>query len=484
MQKLSSKKIFYVLLSGLLLLCTPSLWAFDFKQCQQVFLKGKSIDDYISIEMQLPEQQRSIKYITRLKSLKKSKDCSKLLSFASLKENGMLIDRSRLASDLLESFNEFHYHWLMPKDLDRSKSCVDQYQWDIYDPKAPAYHLTRALFQKSRKASEVLTSYGESRIVRKGEDPTISSKTQHRGEEYKAALKLQKNVTFVGEGEILGFLLKHATDSSQFYLPQGKRNRWKKKMPFQSEHNIYQHFGAGILGSPSYLYYHLKEQAFFESDGTRKLTRNLANAIFENFLCSTPDKFNDPAKLKEYLHTFTPQHGSDNPTHQPTLWNHPITHESNCLECHYPLDQMAAGFRNLTLIPSAPKCNDSNIQILYPVFLKSDHRQQIWTQVEKEKSETIPQDFSASYGVGYFNTKRFKTLRQLGNLISEDIHFYSCQVKRYYQWIHHSYPNSNIVDKLAKSYINHQDGFTLINEIINQGPYLQDFSSSKKNKTR
>lgn len=469
------KYTFSILLSGLFLLCTSTSWAYPLKQCESVFLKGKTVEDYIKIEEALPERERDQKYLSRLKGILKSKDCNKLLEFAALKDNGLLIDRTLIASDLLESFNDFHYRWIMPKDLDRSATCVDKYEWDIFDRKSPAYHLTRALFQKSRKASQVLTAYGESRIVRKGEDPSVSPKTQVKGEDYKTALKLERDITFPGTGEILGFLFERATDSSQFALPTRNRTQWEKKMPFQTEHNIYQHFGAGLLGSPSYLYYHLKKKAFFAADGTRSMARNLANSIFENLLCSNPDQFNTPEKLNEFLQAFTPQKNQDGETVESALWNHPITKESSCLECHYPLDQMAAGFRNLTLIPSAKSCTGSRIQILYPVFLKSDHTQQIWTQSDTTDNE----DFSSSYGVGHFNGKRFRTIRELGHLISDDIHFYSCQVKHYYQWIHHSYPEAKVVEKLAKNYKQSQDGLSLIRDILNEAPSQKEIKKKQ-----
>lgn len=462
MQNHSISRHFFYIFLGLIL--SPSVHPSKLQQCEKIFLGGKTIESYIKKEEELPENQRDKKYLTQLNHILKSKDCNELLKMATLKDNGLLIERSLLASDLLESFNQFHYQWVMPKDLDRSKNCVDRYQWDIYDPKAPAYHLTRALFQKNRKASQIVTSYGESRIVREGEDPTISPRTGRSSEEYKQALKTEKDLSFIGDGEIIGFLFERATNSPQFFLPRNRNNKekWKKKMPFQNEHNIYQHFGGGILGSPSFLYYHLKERAYYESNGFRQLPRNLVDSIFQNLLCSSPSKYSNAEEIKSYTKEFA-QPSQDNETSM--AWNHPITKDASCLECHYPMDRMASGFRNLTLIPSTPNCSEKDIQILYPVFLKSDHSQEMW-QISGNASSD-PLDFSSSYGAGYFKGKRFRTLNQLGNLIAEDPRFYSCQVKRYYQWIHQRYPTKETVEALSKQYSQHQDGLTLLKEVLN-----------------
>ncbi len=462
MLNFNSKPPFNILFSGLLLTLSFHASALEFERCAEVFLGGNSVDTYIKKEEALPENQRDEKYLARLKKIQSSKDCHELLKFASLKDNGLLIDRSLLASDLLETFNQFHYQWIMPKDLDRSKTCVDKYQWDIFDPQAPAYHLTRTLFQKSRKASQSITAYGEPRIVRKGEDPTNSTRTGLEGKTYKDNLKIEREITFMGSGEVLGFLFERSTNSPVFEIPSTNQAQWKKKMPFQNEHNIYQHFGGGILGSPSYLYYHFKEKAFYEADGTRKLPRKLVDSIFQNLLCSSPSEFTTQQQLKNFTDDFL----QINKEEKALPWNHPITKEASCLGCHLPMDSMASGFRNLTLIPSSKVCSEDNIQILYPVFLKSDHSGEMWQVGPKDTNENY--DFSSSYGAGYFKGKRFRSLTQLGNLIAEDINFYSCQVKKYYQWIHKQYPSDEVVNKLSKSYLEHQDGFTLIKEIVEQ----------------
>ncbi len=461
----------YILSTGFFLLSCFSSHAFELEQCEEIFLKGKKISDYIKREEEIDERQRNQKYLSLLKSIQTTKDCAKLLEVASLKDNGLLIERSTLASDILESFNQFHYEWVMPKDLDRSKSCVDKYQWDIFDRKAPAYHLTRTLFQKSRKASQVVTAYGEPRVVRKGEDPIVSAQTGRSAQDYKDHLKVDRELSFMGEGEILGFLFERVTDSSRFELPQSSRSQWIKKIPFKNEHNIYQHFGGGILGSPSFLYYHLKKKAYFTSNGNSQLPRNLVYAIYQNLLCSSPDDYSDAADLKAFSSEFIqgPTPNNSRPE-KPLLWDHPITKESSCQSCHFPMDRMASGLRNLTLIPSSQSCSDKDIQILYPVFLKSDHTQEMWTQPSPETKDQENQDFSTSYGVGFFKGKRFRSLTQLGNLIAEDPRFYSCQVKRYYQWIHHNYPDQEIIDLLAKGYQEHQNGLTLIKEVMNRPP--------------
>jgi len=461
---------YFLIISTLSLwpLCSSS-WAQNLSHCENLLLNGKTLSDYIKEAKELPEQQRDQKYLTALAKVKKLNKCSALLDMAELKENGLLIERSPIASDLLNTFNQFHFKWIMPEDNDRTKTCNDQYQWDVFDPKAPAYLMTRTLFQKKKEASQIVLSYGEPRIVRQGDDPTTSKRTQRTGEDYKEALGLEKEFSFIGDGEILGFLYERALNSTQFTIPKSNQARWADKMPFKNEHNIYQHFGAGLLGSPSFLYYHLKKKAFYESDGSKHLSRSLVDSIFQNLLCSSPDQYFNQEDLTAFTKEFSQ---SNTQSTSETLWNHPITKEENCLSCHFPMDKMASGFRNLTLIPSSEQCDQKQIQVLYPIFLKSNHVQEMWRQASKDKNEEQKdsQDFSASYGTGSFRGKRFRTLRQLGSLIAEDPNFYSCQVKRYYQWIHKSYPQEKTIERLGREYQKHQDGLKLLSEILDTPP--------------
>ena len=430
-----------------------ALSANELNLCEKVFLTGEKISSFI--EREKKQESPDAQYISRLEKIK---NCSSLLEMASLKDNGLLKDRSAIASTLLDVFNEFHTKWLMPTDYDRSLKCNDSYQWDIYDKSSPAYHLSRTLFQNERKASMAVTAYGEYRIVRKGEDPTISSRTQKTSQEYKEALGLERELSFSGQGEILGFLYERANDISQFELPVKKNSQWQKAMPFQNEHNIYQHFGAGLLGSPSFLYYHLKEKAHYSSNGKSRLPRKLVDSIFQNLLCSSPEKYFDKKFQNEYLDSFSDKENK--------MWNHPITKEQNCLKCHLPLDQMAAGLRHLTLIPSQKQCSSpkgaqAKIQVLYPIFLKSTHSDQIWNTPNENESF-----FPSSYPVGYLGTKKYRSLRELGKLISEDPLFYQCQVKKYYQWIHNKYPKEEVIKELGQRYQDHQNGIKLLNELI------------------
>ncbi len=437
-----------------------SPFAIDFTQCENIFLEGKNIDHYIKDEQSKEKDEQDAKYLSKLVSLKSSKNCFALLQMALLKDNGLLEERSLLASDLLQSFIHFHSKWITPKDLDQPKSCSQKYQWDVFDQAGPAYHMTKTLFQKGKEASQILLSYGEPRIVRKGEDPTVSPKTGLSSADYKKSLKLENDLTFTGNGEILGFLFEKTINTSQFILPKENANAWKEKMPFQNEHNIFQHFGAGILGSPSFLYHYLKKRPFFESDGKRVLPRNLSDAIFKNLLCSTPDEYFQ----SDHLSAFQGDILKAEKEEKLLPWKHPITTETNCQSCHFPMDQLAAGFRNLSLIPSAESCSEDQIQLLYPVFLKADHSQEFWvTEKNNDKSKT---DFSSSYAEGFFKGKRFRNLRQLGSLIAEDPNFYSCQVKRYYQWIHNSYPKSQVITELTQKYQSHKDGLSLLKDII------------------
>ncbi|MCF8059742.1 MAG: hypothetical protein K9K67_10620 [Bacteriovoracaceae bacterium] len=425
-----------------------------FERCQNVFLSGKTIQNLIDEEQSKSNQENiDQKYIAKLKTLNNSQSCLKLLEQAQLKTNGLLIERTPLGSIILKSLVDFHHNWLMPKDYDKPIQCQDPFNNDVFDPLGPAYHLTRALFQKDRNASVAITSFGDLRSMREGENPKKSTETSLTSENYQNVLGLNDPLDLVGDSPLVGFLYK-----GQVFFEKVAPINWSQtngswdKSREQKKLKLFNHLGGGLMGSPSYLIHYAPSQAFnselYKSDGQTLLPRKLALGILNGILCKEPSQIslNIDYNISD-------------------KWNHPITSEKKCLSCHTPLDHFAAGFRHLTFLKNQENCSKDNPQILIPTNFETSYSKDVWQSKEKD---TKP--FSFSYPAGLYEKERFVGFNQLGRVLAQRPEFYQCQVKKYYSFIFNQDIEDGLMISLAKEYQEHQDGLKLMQDLFNHAP--------------
>ncbi len=438
-----------IIICTLLLFLSPGIvWADDlpFQACQKKLLSGKTIEDFISIEKESLGEDKESQYLNQLLKLKEQKNCETLLMHAKLADNGLLINRTPLASQILKTFDNFHTEWLTPVDLDRNPQCQDKYHDDFYDPQSPAYHLTRALFQETRKVSLATTAYGDLRVVTKGENPENSKSTGISKDRIKEILGLDNNFEFKGEGEVIGYLYQRRLKMTPPPLSHiAEKDSWKKEIQSKA-FKVLDHLGAGLLGNSRFLVHYAPPEAYSNEiirfDGNRKLPRRLAKAIVENLLCIPLNDHNLPFQ---------------EPPQSEDLWKHPLTMEKKCVNCHGILDPISAGLRHLTFIKSKKSCSD--FQLLIPHFFQTQGNANIWS-----KNEENP--FHTSLPVGYFGEKRFIGMSQLGKLISEQPEFFQCQVKKYFSFLTGKEIENTRLKSLAKKYQEHQNGIKLLGDII------------------
>lgn len=426
----------------------------EFLDCQKKFLGGRLISDFINDEKSKSEPDTAL--IKEFTELEKTGDCLKLLGQAKLKSNGLLEKRNPLSSRILGTFVKFHQKWLTPQDFDQAPNCREGFEDDIFDPQAPSYHLTRALFQEDRKVSLAITAYGDLRGVRQGENPKVSFRTGLSGEEYKKILGLEEDFDLSGNAPLIGFLYKKAVSWSEVANPGwSQTNKSWEQSRQKNKFRLYHHQGAGFLGSPSFLLHYAPKNAdqkgIYKTDGKTQLPRRLAQGILRNVLCLDPLSFQAPAELSEYR------------------WNHPITKEKQCLNCHHQLDQMAAGMRHLTYLQTKKSCKGKEAsQLIIPSSFETSYAMDLWQGKREEDSSATEEtkDFAFSYPIGYFQGTRFVGFSQLGRVLSEKPEFYSCQVKKYFQFIHDAPIDANNLEVLTKSYKENQNGLRLLKDIL------------------
>ena len=439
------------ILNGLALVIHPTQAAISFEKCQQLFLDGKSVTTFIDKEK--AKESPDSGYLNKLKDLVKSKSCESLLRFASLRQNGILENRWEIGSEILENVTKFHSKWLTPENSDKSRFCFSDLQEDLYDPLVPSYHLSRALFQDSRKASEAVTSYGDLRSIRVGENPSIGPKSGLQVEKLNQFFNTEDEIKFTSNEALLGFIYQRRVKIKNFKAPK-EEGGWSS-----GEINLYNHQGGGFLGSPSFITSYLpkgvKESSNYRSNGTTTLPRRIARAVLENLLCHKylGDK---TTVLSEELGMVTkPVDNNDGPIY----WDHPVTKEKNCLGCHGPLDALGSGLRHLTLLPSQSSCLKDSPTILIPDGFKGRHYQKVW-------HKNLEKSFHQSYPVGEIEGKRFVGFAGLGKRLSESETFYQCQVVKYYQWISGDLPSKELTKKLGAEYADHQNGLKLLNKLF------------------
>lgn len=427
-----------------------------FLNCQRKFLGGKLISDFLNEEKSKENPDAS--FISELNQLEKKADCLTLLSQAKLKGNGLLEKRNPLSSQILDSFVKFHQEWLTPQDFDQAPTCREAFESDVFDARVPSYHLTRALFQEDRKVSLAITAYGDLRGVRLGENPRVGSITKLTPEEYQKILGLDEPLDLAGDAPLIGFLYKKAASWSEVAGHDwSQTNKSWDQSRQKNKFRLYHHQGAGLLGSPSFLIHYAPKTAsqrgLYKTNGKTLLPRKLAQGILRNVLCLDPLSFKAPHDLPEYN------------------WNHPITKEKQCLNCHHQLDQMAAGMRHLTYLQAKKSCqNESAPQLIVPSSFETSYALDLWRGSPPESlnanQNEDQKDFAFSYPIGFFKGKRFVGFSQLGRVLSEGPDFYRCQVKKYFEFIHGSPIDENALSSLTKSYMEEQNGLTLLKKIL------------------
>lgn len=429
----------------------------SFEECSKKLLNGLSLEEFKEQHKNRLEE-KDFKKIDRIIV---RKNCIELLHLAKLSSNGLLENRHPLSSQILKTFVTFHRKWLMPTDYDIIPKCNDTFHNDVYDFKAPAYHLTRALFQPDRKASLAVTAYADLRSLRAGENPKISPNTGITSEQYQKLLKLNEELPMVGEGDLLGFLFKQKLEIKEIdFTPIMKHKKSFEKTLEERKSGLHRHLGAGLIGSPAFLIHYAPKGAYrrelYQSDGKTKLPRILAKSILENLLCENlaSHKYDDEETFE---------------------WKHPITQEKSCLNCHHSLDNLASGLRNLTYIKSKESCSADNPQILLPQYFVSSFSKKVWSPSKKngDNEDNKEQEFYTSYPVGNLKgdkeNVRFVGLRQLGQVIANDKRFYQCQVKKYFQFLYKRPPSHKNIVRWATEYQNHQDGLRLFKTLIEAG---------------
>lgn len=445
--------VFFIGQSGISANSSP----LSFEMCQKKFLGGVTLSEIAST---LGEEDKETSEI--IKKLENSKSCLEILKVAQLKSNGLLNQRNLVASKVLESFVNFHQAWLTPEDFDSPPVCQSDFQKDVFDPKTPAYHFTRALFQRDRKASMTVVAYGDLRSIRKGENPKVSDKTKVSSERYQQILGLEEPLDLTGEAELIGFLYKKNVSFKNVEpLNWSETNKSWEQSRQKGAFPLYKHLGAGMLGSPSFVLHYAPSSAYssnlYQADGKSTLPRKLAQGILKNILCLDPLNFKAPAKALE-------------DSTRSGLWNHPITQENRCFNCHYGLDQIAAGLRHVTFLKSKGTCSKDAPQVLVPSNFETSYSKDLWQKESSLSEEDKDKKFSFSYPVGNFQGERFVGFSQLGRIIADNKDFYRCQVQKYFYFLYEQEIESSFKEEMTASYKEHQDGLKLLEDLLRNPP--------------
>lgn len=217
-------------------------------------------------------------------------------------------------------------------------------------------------------------------------------------------------------GKLLG-----VREASPLILPHGS-------FQFQTSSNRHlpnyktmgENLGGGILGDQIFIMSNFQHPVSYKTNGTTKVPRNWAKAIYEDLLCRQLPALR-PTDVGFLI--------SSNPDSASFRWS------TNCLSCHASMDQTAGNLRNVQYILSAGSRAGA--------YVLGSVREKPWTINDNATwLETANSNFSDRSPKGRLFYRSYdgslvhetsNNISDLGQKISNKKDFYMCAAKNYYK---------------------------------------------------
>lgn len=224
-----------------------------------------------------------------------------------------------LGQQVLRRFHDLHASWFMIKRYPQIGPFeASQGTEDIYDTSEGALYLTRALLEDGIGIDYAVTSTDNLRAQRSITDPATSFITVLT----KSDTIFGSNVVMASRGDLLGYMITGLLNFVYSYNDNSETLQ-------TGSINAGQHYGGGLLGSPSYLLLNVDEDENFRSDGALEMPRKWARGVFKDLLCR------DLPLVRS----------SDATAHVVPASSIPFRQSTSCTRCHVTMDQAAATIR-------------------------------------------------------------------------------------------------------------------------------------------
>lgn len=300
------------------------------------------------------------------------------------------------AKDVLQAFHHLHASWFENKQFilinEQGKT---EHTRAALDVTAPAAFFTKALFDPNLKFSSAVLTNSNFSPVRSIASPTQTQIPPITYNTYPTGF------IFAPVGDLLGV-----------------SNRVGITQPGTTA-NVSLSFGAGMLGTQSYLMSTVNERSGFSSNGSVNMPRKWAKSVFHDLLCR-----NLPAARQ-----------SDGAPFVDLASDAPFRRSTSCVHCHASMDRMSAVMRNFVYHDSGAGNYAGNI------FTVKNATQTASTGNWLSIGNSAFSRMTPATGVLFYRNyqgrlidQNVSNLADLGLKISESDDFYICAAKRYYEY--------------------------------------------------
>ena len=343
--------------------------------------------------------------------------CSAVLKSAKWDESGRTDSEHPDGVAVLRTFHQLHQSFFEDRAIPVIQNNVrHQATKQIFDPAAPSYYWTRALFASDFDLSSVLNGSSNLRAIRANQNPAKGYGKIRGKPVEKDRFVFGDSLKFASRGKLLGVA---KTGKNVWPFGYARANGDYKEGRVVTT----PHYGGGVLGSAVYLLKTVSEEAGFKANGAVQMPRKWSRAVFKDLLCrELPVVRAQDAKSSVRANSEIPFRKS-----------------SGCVRCHVSMDQAAAllrGFRyrNLGGGNTVPQLGGNFVTLIKPVAGLAP---------ETSWPEAVDPDYfkRPANGHFYFRTsqgelvdKKISSLKQLGQTLSSLQDFYSCAASRYYAY--------------------------------------------------
>lgn len=374
-----------------------------------------------------------------------------------------------VAQKIFSTFYDFNVSWFGARDLGAAVGTDGNRQDAIQDPNQPAYYLMKALFGQNVPYSYVLTANESLKAIRETSERYVSD----------IQFRYPKS-QYITKGQIKG-IDAHYKETVGFEVgPLRQQSR------MSGSFNVFEHFGAGLLGSQSYIMLNAGSRLPYRTDGGLHTMRTLTKNFFDQVLCRELPV----VRLDDAIENVA---AAESPL--------PFRNGLACMQCHSTIDPFAWAMRDIYSTVSDGDTYGRNKMNMRNLYVSKFRGSPIADGPVTEWPDDSPRDFykHTPWGKLYYRSfdgtlvdQQVNGLGQLGITLANQDAPYVCAAKRYFKFFTGVDANvgdvdyilsevqlstkeryyRNFVIKLGKELRNHQSLETMIGRIFASKAYL------------